>query len=118
MMFTDEGYNKIISLDSIRAVRVFLKLAQLSNDEGNIKVTQSQLSHMLNLKNKANVNIASAELIQKNFIKKKIENRSITYFINPNLFVTQKGYEVLQGRYNILDTDLDKLLDELKGGMF
>lgn len=113
MFLTSEGYEKVIELDSIRAIRVFLKLVQLANDEGNIKVTQIELAKILSLKNKANVSVAVSELIEKNFLKKKVENRIVTYYINPKLVVTQKGYEVLQNQYDSLNINFDKIIDEL-----
>lgn len=111
-MITQEGYKKIIELDSIRAIRLFLHLIQLSNDN-QITITQTQLAKDLKLKNKANINVTISELIEKGFIRKRVEKNKITYFINPKLFVTQKGYEVLQREYESYNIDFDKILDGL-----
>lgn len=118
-MITQEGYNRIIELDSIRAIRLFLKLVQLANDN-KITITQTQLAKDLKLKNKANINVTISELIEKGFIKKRTEKNKITYFINPKFVVTQKGYEVLQKEYQIFnvkfDFDFDILLSDFVEG--
>ena len=98
-MLTNAGYRALIELDSIRAIRLFLKLMQLSNSYSNVTVTQVELAKMLNLKNKANVNIAINLLIEKNFISKSCNNKQITYYINPDFFVTQVGYSVAREEY-------------------
>ena len=114
-MITQEGYKKIIELDSIRAIRLFLHLIQLSNDN-QITITQTQLAKNLKLKNKANINVTIAELISKDFLRKKNEKNKITYFINPQLVVTQKGYETLKAEYESCNIDFDSLLDEFLCG--
>lgn len=98
-MLTNEGYENIIRLESLRAVRVFLKLMQLSSGYGSVTITQVELAEMLNLKNKANISIAINELIEKEFISKSSNKKQITYYINPNFYVTQKGYNVLQQQF-------------------
>ena len=98
-MLTDEGYKKLIELDSLRAVRLFLKLIQLSNSYSNVTVTQVELAKMLNLKNKANVNIAINLLIENDFISKSCNNKQITYYINPDYFITLRGYRVAKEDY-------------------
>ncbi|MFH5851685.1 hypothetical protein [Clostridium perfringens] len=112
-MITQKGYEELVKIDSIRTLRVFLKLAQLSNFEGNTSVTQSVIAKELNLKNKSNVNISIAELFQKDFLRKKIEGKKITYYLNPDYFVTPKGYKVLQEDYENLNFDISLALKNL-----
>lgn len=113
-MLTDLGYNELIKLDSLRTIRVFLKLVQMRDIDNSIKITQKELSAKLNLKNKANVNSSIAELLAKDFIKKtKDKDNKTVYYINPNLCVTQKCYTELQKKYNAINFDIAKALENL-----
>lgn len=115
-MITQKGYEELIKLESIRTLRVFLKLVQLSDLNNNITIKQVELSKLLNLKNKANVNVAIKELLEKDFIRKKAKGKKITYILNPGFVVTQKGYEELQEEYNVLEEfDFNEIFDDLKG---
>lgn len=92
---------------------MLLKLMQLADLNNSIAIKQVELAKMLNLKNKSNVNVAIAELLEKGFIKKKTENKKTTYYLNPSYHLTTKGFTELQENYKYLNLDLESMLNNL-----
>ena len=126
MQLTTFGVNAILKINSLRALKILMIIAENSNDNGECNLTLLNIAKKIDVTHKSNISISVRELEDMNFIAIDNKNKKNIYVLNPDYFITQTPYPTVLERYkeikerknkstkDIFDNfDMDMLLKDL-----
>lgn len=113
MQLTTFGVNAILKLNSLRALKILMIIAENSNDNGECSLTLMNIAKKIDVAHKSNISISVGELENMDFLAIDNKNKRNIYVLNPDYFITQTPYPLVLERYKKIKEGKNKTMDDV-----